>query len=57
MAYVFKIYTTNEKEYFKYGQELKTVKKSFAFPQSLTDMLYLDAWQNGDLCMKGEMPI
>jgi len=49
MAYIFKIYTTNEKEYFEYGQKQKTAKRSFAFPQSLMDMLYLDAWQNGDL--------
>lgn len=49
MAYSFKVYISDGKEYFEYGNGQKTTKKSFAFSQSLLDMMYLDIWSYGDL--------
>jgi hypothetical protein len=44
MAYSFKVYISDGKEYFEYGNGQKITKKSFAFSQSLMDILYLDIW-------------
>lgn len=52
MAYCFKVYISDRKEYFEYGDGQKTTKKSFAFSQSLMDLLYLDIWSYGDLFEK-----
>ena len=52
MAYNFKVYISDGKEYFEYGDGQKTTKKSFAFSQSLMDLLYLDIWFYGDLFEK-----
>jgi hypothetical protein len=48
MAYTFKLYISDGKEYFEYSNGQKTTKKSFAFSQSLMDMLYLDIWSYED---------
>lgn len=52
MAYNFKIYISGGKEFFEYGDELKTRKKGFAFSQSLMDLLYLDIWSYESLFEK-----
>lgn len=49
MAYSFKVYISDGKEYFEYGDGQKTIKKSFAFSQSLMDILYLDIWSHSEL--------
>jgi len=49
MAYSFKVYVSDRKEYFEYGNGQKTTKKSFAFSQSLMDILYLDIWSYSEL--------
>ena len=49
MAYSFKVYISDGKEYFEYGDGQKTTKKSFAFSQSLMDILYLDIWSHSEL--------
>jgi len=52
MAYSFKVYISEEKEFFEYGNGQKTIKKGLAFSQSLMDLLYLDIWSYGDLFEK-----
>ena len=52
MAYSFKVYISGEKEYFEYGNEQKTIKKGFAFSQSLMDLLYLDIMSYSNLFEK-----
>jgi hypothetical protein len=52
MAYSFKVYISDGKEYFEYDNGQKTTKKSFVFSQSLMDLLYLDIWFYGDLFEK-----
>ena len=49
MAYSFKVYISDGKEYFEYGNGQKTTKKSFTFSQSLLDFLYLDIWSYSKL--------
>ena len=49
MAYSYKVYISDGKEYFEYGDGQKTTKKSFAFSQSLMDILYLDIWPYSEL--------
>ena len=49
MAYSFKVYISDGKEYFEYGNGQETTKKSFAFSQSLMDILYLDIWSHSEL--------
>ena len=49
MAYSFKVYISDGKEYFEYGNGQETTKKSFAFSQSLMDILYLDIWSYSEL--------
>lgn len=49
MAYSFKVYISDGKEYFEYGNGQKITKKSFAFSQSLMDILYLDIWSYSEL--------
>ena len=49
MAYSYKVYISDGKEYFEYGDGQKTTKKSFAFSQSLMDILYLDIWSYSEL--------
>jgi hypothetical protein len=44
MAYSFKVYISDGKEHFEYSNGQKITKKSFDFPQSLLDMVYLDIW-------------
>lgn len=52
MAYSFKVYISGEKEYFEYGNGQKTIKKGFAFSQSLMDLLYLDIMSYSNLFEK-----
>ena len=52
MAYSFKVYISGEKEYFEYGNGQKTIKKGFAFSQSLMDLLYLDIMSYGNVFEK-----
>lgn len=52
MAYSFKVYISGDKEYFEYGDELRTRKKGFAFSQSLMDLLYLDIMSYGNIFEK-----
>lgn len=44
MAYSFKVCISDGKEHFEYSNSQKITKKSFDFPQSLLDMVYLDIW-------------
>ena len=52
MEYSFKVYISGEKEYFEYGNGQKTIKKGFAFSQSLMDLLYLDIMSYSNLFEK-----
>ena len=52
MAYSYKVYISGDKEYFEYGDELRTRKKGCAFSQSLLDLLYLDIWSYESLFEK-----
>lgn len=52
MAYSFKVYISGEKEYFEYENGQKTIKKGFAFSQSLMDLLYLDIMSYSNLFEK-----
>ncbi|MCX7747219.1 MAG: DUF6076 domain-containing protein [Clostridia bacterium] len=49
MTYSFKVYISDGKEFFEYGIGQETTRKSFAFSQSLMDLLYLDIWSYGDV--------
>ncbi|HHV32363.1 MAG TPA: hypothetical protein GXX74_08180 [Clostridiales bacterium] len=52
MAYSFKVYISEGKEFFEYGNEQKTIRKGFAFSQSLMDLLYLDIMSYGNIFEK-----
>ena len=49
MKYTFKVYISDGKENFEYGNGEESQKISLPFSQSLLDLLYLDIWSYGTI--------